>query len=190
MTEIINYLNTNQGAVIAALTFVYVIATLVIVYFNKRSIDEMRTAREEEMRPYIFAYLAFVPRESKSFTLVIRNYGKSGARITSFNVNPELSLIPGKSSCAFLEKTILAPGQSIRLLVWDPDVELDKETFCVQIAYESVDCKSSFSENYSLIQQYANQSGYVDTSRSGSSKSENALLNIASSLDTIKTNML
>lgn len=47
----------------AILTFVYVVATVVIVVFTKGSIDEMKKARIEDNRPYIFAYFAFVPRE-------------------------------------------------------------------------------------------------------------------------------
>lgn len=188
--NVAEFLNNNQGAVIASLTFVYVVATLIIVYFNKRSIDEMRITREEEMRPYIFAYLAFVPREGKCLTLVVKNYGKSGARIMSFSIEPEVKLISGKSDCAFMEGTILAPGQAIRLLIFDPNAEFDKEEFTVHITYQSINKTKIFSEDYILIQQYVSQSGYVDTNRSGCDKGENALINIANSLDTMKTSML
>lgn len=186
----IEFLNTNQGAVTACLTFVYVIATIIIVYFNKRSIDEMKATREEEMRPYVFAYLAFVPRESKRSTLVVKNYGKCGARITAFKISPDLNLSPGKNDCSFLESTILAPGQSIRLLVIDSSFKLHEEKIQINVTYETLDGNTSYSESYLLIQQYVNQTGYVNTNMSGCEKWENALINISNSIDTIKTNML
>ena len=186
----IEFLNNNQGAVMACLTFVYVVATVVIVYFNKRSIDEMRMAREEEARPYVFAYLAFVARERQRCTLVIKNYGKSGARITSFSVTPGLNLVHGESDCGFLNEMILAPDQSIRLLAIDPDKKLHEKEFKISISYQTLDKAKTFSENYVLVQQYVSESGYADTAQSGCKKWENALINISSSLDTIKTNML
>lgn len=174
----------------ACLTFIYVVATVVIVYFNKRSIDEMRTAREEEARPYVFAYLAFVARERQRCTLVVKNYGKSGARIISFRIIPGLSLVHGETDCGFLDEMILAPGQAIRLLAIDPDRKLHEREFNVSISYQTLDGAKTFSEDYVLIQQYVSESGYADTAQSGSEKWENALINISSSLDTIKTNML
>lgn len=60
----------------AALAFVYVVATIVIVYFNKKTIDEMKEEREAESRPYLFAHLAFIPGEIKRCQLVLKNYGK------------------------------------------------------------------------------------------------------------------
>ena len=79
--KLIETLNNNQGAVMVLLTSIYVVATIVIVMLNKRSIDEMKLSREEESRPYIFASLTFVPRETKQCYLVLTNYGKTGARI-------------------------------------------------------------------------------------------------------------
>lgn len=188
--DIVEFLNSNQGAVIACLTFVYVIATLVIVYFNKKSIDEMKATREEEIRPYVFAYLAFVPRERQRCTLVLKNYGKSGARITAFNISPGLNLVHGESDCSFLEKMILAPGQSIRLLAIDPDKNIHEKQFSVHISYESLDKAKNFMEDHALMQQYIAESGCADRNQSGCDKWENALINISNSLDTIKTNML
>lgn len=187
---IIEFLNYNQGAVIACLTFVYVVATLVIVYFNKRSIDEMRATREEEIRPYVFAYLAFVPRENQRCTLVLKNYGKCGARITAFFIEPGLNLVHGETDCSFLANMILAPGQAIRLLAIDPDKKLHEEQFAVLISYQTLDKTKCYSENYTLIQQYVAESAYAETNQSGCEKWQNALINISGSLDTIKTNML
>ena len=190
MDSVIEYLNLNQGAVMAALTLVYVIATIVIVYFNKMSIDEMRISRKEETRPYVFAYFAFIPRETKRCTLVVRNNGKSGAKIEQFSITPKVTLIKGASDCSFFENTIIAPGQSIRLMVLDLDSTMADAKYGVSISYTRVSGKESYEDNYSMLHQYFGESGYTDTSRSDASKAENALMDISRSLDTIKTNLL
>ena len=41
MSTYIHWLNNNQGFVMCLLTFVYVVTTIVIVYYNKKSIKEM-----------------------------------------------------------------------------------------------------------------------------------------------------
>ena len=87
----INWLNSNQGFVMCLLTLVYVLATVVIVIMNKMSINEMRKSRLEDNRPYIMANLVKDPRD-RCFYVRIKNYGKTGAVITNFNIFPELNL--------------------------------------------------------------------------------------------------
>lgn len=53
----IKWMNINQGFAMIMLTFIYVISTIVIVYYNHKSIKEMEKTRESESRPYIFVYL-------------------------------------------------------------------------------------------------------------------------------------
>lgn len=187
---LVSFLNANQGAIMALLTFVYVIATIIIVVFNKKTIDEMKVAREEESRPYVFAYFAFVARETKTCTLVVKNYGKTGARIDKFSISPSVSLIKGFNDCSFFKDTILAPGQSIRLLIIDEKNSMIDQEYRISIAYSSLSGSNSYSEEYDVVQQYAGEAGYTDSSRSNVSKAENALINISHSLDIIKTSLL
>lgn len=63
MAVIVNWLNSNQGFAMSILTLVYVVATIVIVIYNRKSIKELQKTREEESRPYIFAYLHRDPRD-------------------------------------------------------------------------------------------------------------------------------
>lgn len=63
MSTYIHWLNNNQWFVMCLLTFVYVVATIVIVYYNKKSIKEMIKIREEDNRPYVFANLEKDPRD-------------------------------------------------------------------------------------------------------------------------------
>ena len=72
------------------LTFVYVVATIVIVYYNKKSIKEMIKTREEDNRPYVFANLEKYPRD-RFFTLKIKNYGKLSAKINKIEIEPKIN---------------------------------------------------------------------------------------------------
>jgi hypothetical protein len=83
----INWLNNNQGFTMSVLTLVYVLATIVIVIYNRKSIRELQKTREEESRPYIFACLHRDPRDVY-FYFRIKNYGKTGGEIESIIVSP------------------------------------------------------------------------------------------------------
>lgn len=50
----VNWLNSNQGFFMSILTLVYVMATIIIVIYNRKSIQELQKTREEESRPYIY----------------------------------------------------------------------------------------------------------------------------------------
>ena len=44
----IDWLNSNQGFVMSILTLVYVLATIIIVIYNRKAIQELQKTREEE----------------------------------------------------------------------------------------------------------------------------------------------
>lgn len=48
---IIEWLNTNQGMVMSVLTLVYVIATILILVANKRSVAEMKKHVKKKAGP-------------------------------------------------------------------------------------------------------------------------------------------
>ncbi len=182
----ISFLNTNQGAVMATLTLIYVVATIVIVWFNKKAIDEMKLSREGEARPYLFCHLSFIARETKRGTLVLKNYGKTGATITSFLITPRIPLPKGESNCSFFKGTTIAPQQSITLLAYDEELQMQSTKYQVSITYQDVSTKVIYKENYDLTQQYISESTFFEKNGTRSSKAENALISISDSLDTIK----
>lgn len=134
--------------------------------------------------------MAFIPRETKRCYLVLSNYGKNGASIKRFRIDHEIPLIKGASDCSFFDGTVIAPGQSIKTLTIDQEENMQEIQYAVTIDYEDVAGNNSYSEKYTLIQQYARESSFVSTNRSNASKSENALMDISNSLDTIKTSLL
>ena len=97
MLMIIQWINRNQGFVMCILTFVYVLATIVIVYYNKKSINEMIKSREDDSRPYVFANIERDPRD-RSFTFKVKNHGKSSAKIIRMEINPNIEFIHEKDA--------------------------------------------------------------------------------------------
>lgn len=189
MVHLIKWLNDNQGFVMSVLTCVYVIATIVIVIYNRKSIKEMEKGREEENRPYIFANLNKDPRDI-CFYLRVKNYGKTGGRIDSINISPSLKFADENKIEEFLKNTILAPGQLLQFIILERNEETSKNDYEVSIEYVSTsNNKKIYTEKYKLITQYASQMGYTDHKESNLSDEENAIHNIANYLDAIRNKL-
>lgn len=185
----ITWMNQNQGFIMCVLTFVYVVATVIIVIMNRKSINEMKTARLEESRPYIIANLVKDPRD-RCFYLKIKNYGKTGAIINSFSVLPTLKLVRDGDKEIKLDGCMLAPNQSIQFIVLEEWEHTCKQNYEVIILYSSFEKeKRKFEEKYMLVTQYAHMMGYTDNKNSNLTESENALVNIVRQLDSIRNKM-
>lgn len=185
----ITWMNQNQGFIMCVLTFVYVVATVIIVIMNRKSINEMETARLEESRPYIIANLVKDPRD-RCFYLKIKNYGKTGAIINSFSVLPTLKLVRDSDKEIKLDGCMLAPNQSIQFIVLEEWEHTCKQNYEVIISYSSFEKeKRKFEEKYMLVTQYAHMMGYTDNKNSNLTESENALVNIVRQLDSIRNKM-
>jgi hypothetical protein len=137
MIEIVNWLNINQGFTMTILTLVYVIATIVIVIYNRKSIKELQNTREEESRPYIFSYLHKDPRDNW-FYFRVRNYGKTGARIEKLQILPQLIFAGKKNSVEFLSNVILAPNQMLQFILNEWKEETAQKKYDVTIKYQKL----------------------------------------------------
>ncbi len=71
------FLDSHSGGLLALLTLVYVVATLLIFWSSNRSVDEMRRARLASQRPNIAVYLD--SRDGGIAFLVVENKGASPA---------------------------------------------------------------------------------------------------------------
>lgn len=183
--DLIKWFNDNQGFVISTLTLVYVIATMIIMRYNQRTIKEMQITREEESRPYVFIYLDKDPRD-EWFYLRIRNYGKMGARIEEVNICPTLKLQNNGDISEILKEVILAPNQTIELIIESHKKETSKNDYKVDFKYSNLTNKKVYYEKYTLIIQYSRFMGYTEASASNLTPTENSLRNIADHLDTIR----
>lgn len=183
---VINWLNTNQGFVMSILTLIYVIATIVIVYYNHKSIKELKETREAESRPYIFVYLDKDPRDSW-FYLRVKNYGKSGAKIGYVSISPKLKLVHDALPEKFLKNVIVAPSQTLEFIILEDKDETLQNDYSVYLEYLSLeDEPKKYKEEYTLTIQYAHQMGYTDTKKNNYSNEANALNNIANYLDSLR----
>jgi len=184
---LINWLNSNQGFSMTLLTLVYVVATIVIVYYNRKSIEEVKQNREEENRPYVFVNLHKDPRDL-CFYLRVRNYGKTTAKIENISVDPPLKLVNDNKIEDLLKDVILVPGQLLQFIVLEESAETSQQKYSVDIKYNSVTkVKKTYEEKYKLILQYSELMGYTDTKRNNLSDRDNALKDIANYLDSIRS---
>ncbi len=184
----VDWLNENQGFVMSVLTAVYVIATIVIIYYTRKSIDEMKVARDAESRPYVFAYLDKDPRDTCCY-FRIKNYGKTGAIIENVTVTPNFKFAHKKKTEDFLNGVLLPPNKMLYFIVQDKKDEI-MNTYQIEITYFSAsDSKLKYCEKYELLFQYTRQMGYSNTERDDLDDTENSLKNIAGHLDSIRQKM-
>lgn len=182
----IDWLNSNQGFVMCLLTLIYVLATIVIVIMNKLSINEMQKSRLEDNRPYIMANLVKDPRD-RCFYVRIKNYGKTGAVITEFNASPSLNLVKASGENIILNGCMFPPEHSIQMIVLEEWEKTSENDYNIEISYDSLESKSRhFTEKYKLVVQYAHLQGYTNSQSSNLNKTENAIVNIADCLDSIR----
>ena len=91
---VIEWLNKNNGAVMAVLTLVYVVATIVICFFNYISLKEVRNQTKEAQRQFEEANRAhviprFITLEGQLYCLAFHNIGKTMANKLKIQVSGE-----------------------------------------------------------------------------------------------------
>lgn len=94
MNGLIAWMNSNNGFVMAVLTFVYVIATIFICIFNGKSASATRRQTEEAQRQFeennrAHVIPRFVTLEGQLYCLAFHNIGKAMAEKLVINVSSE-----------------------------------------------------------------------------------------------------
>jgi len=119
-SAMLNYLNANQGAIMAVLTLVYVAATLFLVMFalkqarlTQQSLAQFKEAEQRRYRPnVVFDILC----EDTVAYAVIKNTGASPALKVTIEIEPKLQWdAQEKKGPEFVEGGIafLAPGREV-----------------------------------------------------------------------------
>jgi hypothetical protein len=112
-------LNENQGAVMAILTSVYVLATLVLVEFSKRqaktnqqTLDFLAKVEHARHRPYVIFDIVY--RDLVAYAS-IRNIGMSSALKINVSVTPRLQWDDQSGEIAFIKTGLafLAPNREV-----------------------------------------------------------------------------
>ena len=91
---IIDWLNANNGALMAVLTFVYVIATILICVFNYKSASATRKQTEESQRQFEESNRAhviprFIMLEGQLYCLAFHNIGRTMAENLNIKISAE-----------------------------------------------------------------------------------------------------
>ncbi|MBN1459030.1 MAG: hypothetical protein JXA57_05805 [Armatimonadetes bacterium] len=156
-------------AVVQVLTLValvvYVWKTWQMASATRSSVDEMRETRLAETRPYV---LLFAERDRGSplfVDLVLRNFGKSGARDIVLSLSPELQASwGGLANCAFLSGPVgfLAPGAELRTHFDSSRDYFNKELpghYVVEVTYQDERGRTDYAESFVLnLEQFKGMS--------------------------------
>ena len=185
----LEWFNSNEGFIMSILTFVYVVATIIIVIMNLLSIKEMKKSRMDDNRPYLMANIVKDPRD-KVFYIRIKNYGKTGAIIDSFEVNPDLNLLKENNQKVDIKGCLFPPEYVVQFIVLEQWEKTCQNNYTVKLSYRSAERKPRlFSDEYKLVTQYAHLQGYTDSKKSNLNDVENAIVNISNCLDSIRNKL-
>ncbi len=80
-------LNQYSNLIMAVMSTLLVVITLLYVVFTWRMVKEMQITREADLRPYIIIDILFV---DQIFYLIIKNVGKTVAKSVSFTIDKRL----------------------------------------------------------------------------------------------------
>lgn len=132
--NVIGIISTLLGAFVTASTLIYTMT------YNRKLSYENNKMIEEANRPNLGIYSETLIANKRHFYLVIRNYGKSQAIITNFEID-EISknglLIDGKDFTKYIINSVLAPNQSLTFLAFSDSFPSN------HISKISIDYKSS-----------------------------------------------
>lgn len=189
MRDAIEWLNDNQGFVMSLLTLIYVIATVIIVWYNRKSIKSMEEAKEAETRPYIVCYFSY-QENTKDKYFVVKNFGKSPATINSIVINPEFKIFEQNAS-EILNNLTLAPLQQYHFLISEQFVKdfINKYSnkFEIHIEY-SKSTKKTYNEYFNLNIDYMNNVLSTKCSKSDLNDKDNAICNMEKQIKALVLN--
>lgn len=110
----IAWINQNQGFILAILTLVYVLSTIVLVCLTSLSIRQVQELEKARLRPTVLFNLEI---RQKAVCASLRNVGPSPAfKVTIMVSPPIMTAIGGKErECAFIQRPLpfLPGGQEI-----------------------------------------------------------------------------
>jgi hypothetical protein len=165
----IEYLNANQGFVMAILTAVYVVATIILVAVTQRqaglthqSLLLAAEAEKAKYRPYLVFDIVY---ENLVAYARIRNTGVSVARNVKISVSPQLKWNDREAGIGFIEKGLayLAPGREIsQPFGWTKEFfnQYPDLNFSGKVVFEASD-GTIFEESFAIDLGYLKGTTYI-----------------------------
>ena len=128
------------------------VTSIVAIIISIKTLKQNSRMIEESTRPYVVVYSRTTNFQSPSYYFVVINFGQSGAIVTSFKCDYDLSTCSYKKEhvpFAHFENTFIAPGQSFisnidRLKFFDKPTELH---FFVEYTANGVTYSDQFTIN-------------------------------------------
>ena len=185
MASILLWINNNQGFVMVLLTLIYVLATIIIVIFNSKSIREFRITREAETRPYVLGQFTSFSDYINQLDFQLRNYGKTAAKIEDISITPALPISERAGDIQCVKGLIIAPNQTFNIQLIGELSSLLENTFSVHIKYKGLGMKKTYTEDYSIPLKAYSLLGHTYVTRPFSKGDSDALRNIASILSSM-----
>lgn len=171
MGIIIEWINDNNGFIMGLLTLVYVIATILICFFNyksakatKEQIKEAQAQFRLQNRPNVIPCFSMI--EGAMFCLTFKNIGNECAKDLKIKINDKwlecfdealkIKQMPGDIRASLKNKFFIVPDNSIKFVLMIPGDGTDmyniisQEKICIELEYYRNDSSEKFVENFEL----------------------------------------
>lgn len=183
------WMNDNQGFIMALLTLVYVLATIVIMVYNHKAIKEARISRESETRPYIFGQFLIVSDYDRHIDFQLRNAGRSGAVIKKFSIDPPLKVNETSDGIDSINNLFIGPNQVFTIMLDDVVENVLDKNYSIHLVYQSVSSRKIYSETYNVPMNTFKLHGFSKLTNINNTPIENELMNISSILSSMNKRM-
>ena len=154
------------SVVLSVLSFLLAALSIVFVVLTIRQNNKMI---KNSTRAYIVVYGAYTYYSSPQFYLVVKNFGSSGAVITSLKCSIDLSkysYVDKFSPFGDIENTNIAPNQNYICVLSIDKLEKDSiDNFLITITYKSG--KDTYDETYPINYLFTKHNVIVTTANKG-----------------------
>lgn len=185
MPDTSSLLSTSDIIQLGGIIFSTLIGVIAII-ISVITLRQNHQLVQESTRPYILIYTGITYFRDPNYYLIIKNFGQTGAQITDFSCDYDLSICsysPTHPPFSHIVGAFVAPGQSLVYIV-DPQ-RLLKDTRLLKMSISYRADKQIFNDTFSL-----NLDADADMMRSRVSNGTDDLKLIAFALQDISEKML
>ncbi|MCD2332908.1 hypothetical protein [Bacillus cereus] len=157
-----------------------VVSTLVAItsiFIALKSLKLTRKSIEEANRPYVTCFVSSIDTGFRAKYFVIKNFGKSGARIINIEFNKNLPKLGRNGKIDSIINSLIAPNQKFMTTV---PSEMD-DIVDVKITYEDSN-NNLFEESHTINFGYSKDLTYKNVDNSGLDDTANTMRNVAQSI--------
>ncbi|MBC1286999.1 hypothetical protein HB818_14650 [Listeria booriae] len=155
-------------------TFITGITAIISVIIAVKSLQITQKSIEDANKPVVVCYLDIVDVGFYKRYFIIKNFGRTPAKIMSMSFQNLQSKI-GRNNLESLNNTIIAPNQKFVVLL--DDDYTNKDNFSVTICYEDLN-GNHFKELFSLNPSFSKDISYAKRRSTAKSEELNDLTNM------------